>query len=98
VTINNLNLVGTDYLAIRKTILINNGHAGIVMPKRANELLRCVLGFEDSVENPTLLLGDLSDGIEITELTMMVGLASRCFDFAEYGPLPFQCSTPGGNT
>ena len=52
------------------------------MPKRANELLRCVLGFEDSVENPTLLLGDFSDGIEITEITMMVGLASRCFYFA----------------
>ena len=41
------------------------------------------------MENPTLLLGDLSNGIEIAEITMMVCLASRCFDFAEHGPFPF---------
>ncbi len=84
---------------MRKSILINNVLSGIVMAERADKLLICVLGFEDSVENPALLLGDLSDGTEITEITMMVCLASRCFDFAEYGPLPFNppCADHVGN-
>jgi hypothetical protein len=59
------------------------------MAEGADKLLSCELGFENSVENPTLLLGDLSNGIEIAEITMMMGLASRCFDFAEHGPLSF---------
>jgi len=62
-TIKNLNQVVTDDLAIRKTILINNVQGGIIMLERAEKLFSRELGFEDSMENLPLLVGDLSNDI-----------------------------------
>ena len=90
-TVNNLDLVGTDNSSICKAIFIHNVQGDIVVAEGTNKPFSCKIGFKDSVKSPSLLPGDLSNGIEVAEITVMVRLASRCFDFAEYGSLPFNC-------
>lgn len=89
VTINDANQTGTDDPSIRKPVLVNNIQGVIAMADCAYKFLSRILGFEDSVKDPSLLLGNLSNCFQITEITVMMRLATRGLDFAEHGTLPF---------